>query len=107
MAKVAVIVPAAGAGKRYGGGQNKICGQIAVAKVGNERMIEVQYFPEAAGTVGGVRPFERIKDAHMTPGSGYELYFLFLIDSGRKVVTFKTTGGAGGADLSDMNLVAP
>jgi len=89
-----------------GGGQYKICGQIAVANVGNERMIEVQYFPEAAGTVGGVRPFERIKDSHMT-GSGYELYFLFLIDSGRKVVTFKTTGGAGGADLSDMNLVAP
>jgi hypothetical protein len=89
-----------------GGGPYKICGQIAVAKLGNERIVEVQYFPEAAGTVGGVRPFERIKDSHMT-GSGYELYFLFLIDSGRKVVTFNTTGGAGGADLSDMNLIAP
>jgi hypothetical protein len=88
------------------GSPYKICGQIAVAKVGSEKIIEVQYYPEFVGSIGGVKNFRRIKDRHLT-GSNYEMYFLFVIDSGRKVMTFSTTGSSGGQDLSGLDLVAP
>ncbi|UCG16554.1 MAG: hypothetical protein JSV19_00655 [Phycisphaerales bacterium] len=88
------------------GGQYKICGQIAVAKVGTERIVEIQYYPEQAGSVGGVKEFSRIKKRHLD-GPDYELYFLFLVDSGRKIVNFSTTGRRGGEDISDLDLKAP
>ena len=87
------------------GAPYKICGQIAVADVGGQRVMEVQYFPEVIGTVGGVRDFQRIKDWHLK--GDYELYFLFVVESGRKITRFSTTGQRGGEDISDLNLVAP
>lgn len=88
------------------GSPYKICGQIAVAKVGSERIMEVQYYPNAVGTIGGVKNFSRIKDRHLK-GSNYEMYFLFVIDSGHKVVSFSTLGSSGGQDLRGLDLVAP
>ncbi|MBN1510714.1 MAG: CvpA family protein [Phycisphaerae bacterium] len=87
------------------GAQYKICGQIAVADVGGRRVMEVQYFPEVIGSLGGVRGFQRIKDWSLK--GDYELYFLFVVDSGRKITRFSTTGERGGEDISDLNLVAP
>ncbi len=87
------------------GAQYKICGQIAVADVGGQRVMEVQYFPEVIGSLGGVRDFQRIKDWSLK--GDYELYFLFVVDSGRKITRFSTTGDRGGEDISDLNLVAP
>ena len=87
------------------GTQYKICGQIAVADVGGQRIMEVQYFPEVIGSLGGVRDFQRIKDRNLQ--GNYELYFLFVVDSGRRITRFSTAGEAGGVDISDLNLVAP
>jgi uncharacterized membrane protein required for colicin V production len=89
------------------GTQYKLCGQIALADVGRDRVVEVQYYPETIGSIGGVKPFSKIKDRDMSDSDSYELYFLFLIDSGRTVVSFSTSGRSRGEDISDLNLVAP
>jgi hypothetical protein len=90
------------AGKQY-----RICGQIAIADVGNDRVCEIQYYPEVIGSIGGVKRFRRIRERSLRQGSDYEMYFLFVIDSGRKVMNFSTTGTRGGQDISGLNLVAP
>ncbi len=88
-------------GKTY-----QMVGKYAVAKVGNDELFEVQYFPEQVGTVGGVGKFEKIQDAHLT--GEYELVLLFLIDPGATVVRFSTGGSATRAeDLENEGLVAP
>ncbi len=89
------------------GNEYKLCGQIALADVGDDRVVEVQYYPEVIGSIGGVKPFSRIKDRDLSDSDTYELYFLFLVDSGRKVVKFSTSGQRGGEDISDLGLVAP
>jgi len=88
-------------GKTY-----QLVGKYAVAKVGNDELFEVQYFPNQAGTVGGVGKFEKIQDAHLT--GEYELVLLFLVDPGVTIVRFSTGGSATRADdLENEGLVAP
>ncbi|MHC4698722.1 MAG: CvpA family protein [Planctomycetota bacterium] len=83
-----------------------IIGKYAVANVENRQVIEVQYFPEQAGTIGGLGQFNKIKDRHLR--GEYELVMLFLVDPGAEIASFSTGGSATRRDdLRDANLVAP
>jgi len=84
----------------------KIIGKYALAKVNGEDVFEVEYFPEQAGTIGGVGKFSRINERGLKKDD--EIVFLFLIDPGQKIVRFTTGGSANQADdLRAENLVAP
>ncbi len=88
------------------GNKSRICGKYAIATVNGKKMIEVQYFKVQAGTIGGVRKFEKIKDANLK--KNYELVLLFLVEPGAEMVRFTTGGAATRADdLTTENLVAP
>ena len=73
-----------------GGKQYKVIGKYAVATVEGRQVIEVQYFPEQVGTVGGLGQFSRIQDRHLQ--GEYELVMLFLVDPGAEIVSFSTGG---------------
>ena len=69
-------------------------------------MLEVQYFPEQAGTAGGLGKFTQILDRHLK--GDYQLVMLFLVDPGATMVSFSTGGSATRKDdLRDDNLKAP
>lgn len=88
-------------GKEY-----KIIGKYALADVGGEKVFEVQYFPDQAGTVGGLGKFNRIKENDLKRGD--DIVFLFLVDPGVQIVSFSTGGAASRSDdLTSENLVAP
>ena len=88
-------------GKRY-----KVIGKFAIADVNGQRMIEVQYFPEQAGTVGGLGAFRKIDETKLK--DDYEYVLLFLVDPGAKIVSFSTGGDATRRDdLTGESLVAP
>jgi len=87
-------------GKRY-----EMVGQYAIAEVDGQQIIEVQYFPEQIGSLGrGIREFQRIKRRHLER-SDTQIYYLYLVDSGRTAVSFGT--GRRTVDLKGRNLVAP
>lgn len=84
----------------------KIVGKYATANVDGVKVFEVQYFPDGAGTIGGVGDFSRIKDKHLS--GDYELVFLFLVKPGAEIVRFSTGGNASRSDdLTGEKLVAP
>ena len=58
-----------------GGREYRICGKYALADVNGERYIEVQYFPNQVGSMGGLGQFQRIKDSDLK--DDYELVLLF------------------------------
>lgn len=84
------------------GNQLTPVGKYAIAKVGDEQIIEVQYNPQIGGRV---QPFNRIKNVHLK--DDYQLVYLYLLDSGAKAVRFTPGGGKRSTDLSGENLVAP
>ncbi len=88
------------------GNKYKICGKYAIATVNGQQMVEVQYFKDQAGTIGGVGKFDKIKDDHLK--KNYELVLLFLVEPGAKIVSFTTGGAATRADdLRGEDLIAP
>ena len=88
------------------GNRYSIVGKYAIASVNGREVIEVQYFPEQAGTIGGLGAFTRIKDEHLK--GDYQLVLLFLVDPGAEITSFSTGGDATRKDdLSGENLVAP
>jgi hypothetical protein len=88
------------------GARHKIIGKYAIASVNGTKFIEVQYFPEQAGTVGGIGVFSKIKDQYLT--GDYTLVYLFLVEPGKLITDFNTGGSATRADdLRSANLVAP
>lgn len=88
-------------GERY-----KIVGKMGVDQIDDVEHIEVQYFPEAVGTVGGVKKFERLNETNLTDDA--RVFLLFLVDPGVRIVSFSTGGSASRQDdLSAENLVAP
>lgn len=90
------------AGNRY-----KIIGKYSIASVEGRDVVEVQYFPNQAGTIGGVSDFDKIKDRHLK-GKKYELAFLFLVRPGVTITAFSTGGTSTRRDdLTNENLVAP
>lgn len=88
-------------GKRF-----SIAGKYAIADVNDTPIIEVQYFSEPTGSMGGLGQFERIKDDDLK--NDYELVLLFLVDPGAEIVSFSTGGSATRADdLRGEGLTAP
>jgi hypothetical protein len=89
------------------GNRYKIIGKYAIAELDNQEVVmEVQYYPEHAGSIGGLGEFRRIKDRHLE--EDYDLVFLFLVDPGARILYFSTGGAADRRDdLQDENLVAP
>ncbi len=89
-----------------GGEQYKIVGKYAVAIVDGKQVCEVEYFPEQIGSIGGLGPFRRIRDADLA--GDYELVLLFLVDPGAQIKYFSTGGSnARRDDLSGEGLTAP
>jgi len=83
-----------------------IAGKYAIADVNDTPIIEVQYFSEPTGSMGGLGQFERIKDDDLK--NDYELVILFLVDPGAEIVSFSTGGSATRADdLRGEGLIAP
>jgi hypothetical protein len=81
-------------------------GKYAIAKVGNDQIVEIMYFPEyAASGARAIRPFSRIKHTHLK--GDYQLVYLYIVDSGTRVVRFDPGGNKRKTDLSGDNLVAP
>lgn len=88
-------------GKRY-----RMVGKYAIAKVNGEEIIEIQYFKEQVGSIGGVGKFRRIKKANLK--GDYELVLLFLVDPGAEMNSFTTGGSASRRDdLRGEGLIAP
>jgi len=89
-----------------GGNPYQVVGKYAIAAVNGTRMIEVQYFSNQAGSIGGLGKFDKIKDADLK--DDYQLVLLFLVDPGVRIISFSTGGDATRADdLKSENLVAP
>lgn len=88
------------------GNRYVIVGKYAIATVNGREVVEVEYFSNQAGSIGGVGPFDRIKDRHLK--DNYELVLLFLVDPGADISAFSTGGAATRKDdLTGENLVAP
>ncbi len=88
------------------GNMYEVVGKYAIADVDGRQVVEVQYFSNKSGTIGGLGPFNKIHKDHFK--GDYELVFLFLVDPGVKVVAFSTGGEATRRDdLRDENLTAP
>lgn len=88
------------------GNHHKIVGKCAVADVNGTRFVEVQYFRDPIGTIGGPGKFDKIKKGDLK--GDYELILLFLVDPGVEIVSFQTGGSATRADdLRGENLIAP
>jgi len=90
------------------GNRFTLVGKYAVANVGRQNIIEIQYFPDSAGMMGsGVRmPFDRIRPSRLRPNDTFVL--LFLVDPGAHIVSFSTGGDATRQDdLTGQNLTAP
>jgi len=89
-----------------GGNRYQMVGKYAIADVNGTKIIEVQYFSNQAGSIGGVGKFDKIKDADLK--GDYQLVLLFLVDPGVRITSFSTGGDATRADdLTAENLVAP
>ena len=88
------------------GNQYKVIGKYAIANVDGREVIEVQYFPEQAGTIGGLGAFSKIKEQELK--GDYEYVLLFLVDPGARITSFSTGGSASRRDdLTAEDLVAP
>ncbi|MCH7703712.1 MAG: hypothetical protein IIB61_01255 [Planctomycetes bacterium] len=88
-------------GRRY-----RMVGKYAIADVNGEEIIEVQYFKDQVGSIGGVGKFRRIKNSNLK--GDYELVLLFLVEPGVQIDSFTTGGSASRRDdLRGENLVAP
>ncbi len=87
------------------GNQVPVYGQIVVADVNGDQVIEAMYYPEEVASTnrGGTRDFRLVKDRHLK--RNYQLVYLFLVDPGVKLTKFST--GRKSMDLSNLNLVAP
>jgi hypothetical protein len=89
-----------------GGNPYQMVGKYAIAEVNGTKIIEVQYFSNQAGSIGGVGKFDKIKDDDLK--GDYQLVLLFLVDPGARITSFSTGGDATRADdLKGENLVAP
>ncbi len=88
-------------GRRY-----KVTGKYAIADVNGTKTIEVQYFSNPVGAIGGMGKFSKINEKTLKRDDRFVL--LFLVDPGATIVRFSTGGAATRADdLTSQNLTAP
>ena len=89
-----------------GGSPYLMVGKYAIAEVNGKKTVEVQYFSNQVGSIGGVGAFNKIKDDDLK--GDYQLVLLFLVDPGARIISFSTGGDATRADdLKGEDLVAP
>jgi hypothetical protein len=89
-----------------GGSPYPMVGKYAIAEVNGKKTVEVQYFGNLVGSIGGVGAFNKIKDDDLK--GEYQLVLLFLVDPGARITSFSTGGDATRRDdLTAENLVAP
>jgi hypothetical protein len=86
------------------GRQYKVVGKYAVANVQGRELLEIQYFPDQVGTVGGLGPFSRIDEDNLKQDE--HLVLLFLVEPGAEIRAF-STGGSAREDIRTQMLVAP
>ena len=83
-----------------------LVGKYVTATVDDKEVMEVQYFPESVGSVGGLGPFNRVKNADLQ--KDHELVLLFYVNPGVTIVSFSSGSEATKSeDLGAENLVAP
>ncbi len=88
------------------GARYTVVGKYAIATVRGRQYIEVQYFAEHAGSMGGLGDFRRIREEALTDQDQFVL--LFLVDPGVRITAFSTGGSATRRDdLLMDNLIAP
>ncbi len=88
------------------GAPYKTIGKYSLADVNGEKVFELQYFPDQAGTMGGLGKFDRIDEKKLKRND--DIVLLFLVDPGAEIVRFNTGGSASRADdLRSQNLKAP
>ena len=88
------------------GKQYKIIGKYAIADVNRKKVVEVQYFRDPVGSIGGLGKFSRINETKLDADDTFTL--LFLVDPGVTIVEFSTGGTTTRSDdLRGENLVAP
>ncbi len=89
-----------------GGNRYLMAGKYAVASVRGRKIVEIQYFSEPVGSIGGVGKFRRIDEKNLKTDD--EFILLFLVDPGVRIVSFSTGGSASRQDdLTGENLIAP
>jgi hypothetical protein len=82
-----------------------MAGRYAIAHVGGDDILEIQYYPEQIGSVGrGVRDFDQISSQALGQADAHYV-LLFLVDEGRQAIEF-STGQRGRIDLTPFNLRA-
>ena len=88
-----------------GGAQFKIVGKYAKANVNGTETLEIQFFPEQVGTVGGLGKFARIDEDELKQDD--QVVLLFLVDPGSELVAFSTGSSSRKEDIRAQTLVAP
>lgn len=84
----------------------QVVGKYVVVMQANTEVVEIQYFSDQVGSMGGIGKFSKVADRDITEDS--EFVLLFLVDPGVRIVKFSTGGAASRADdLTGENLVAP
>lgn len=88
------------------GQQYTIVGKYAIANVRGKQVVEIQYFSNRSGSIGGFDKFSQIDESKLGPNDQFVL--LFLVDPGARIVAFSTGGSSTRRDdLTDQNIVAP
>lgn len=88
------------------GNRYRLIGKYTIATVRRRQYIEVQYFHDQAGSVGGLGKFRRTRERNLTDQDQFVL--LFLVDPGVQIVAFSTGSTATRRDdLTTDNLIAP
>ena len=88
------------------GNRYKVVGKYAIADVNGTKTVEIQYFSDPIGAIGGMAKFSKINEKTLKRDDRFVL--LFLVDPGARIVRFSTGGAATRADdLTSQNLVAP
>lgn len=88
------------------GARYTVVGKYAIASVNGKDTIEIQYFPQQVGTIGGLGKFNKINERQLNTGD--KIVLLFLVDPGAEIDSFSTGGAATRRDdLRAENLVAP
>lgn len=88
------------------GNRYNLVGKYVLVDIDGKPVMEVQYFPEGVGSMGGLGPFRRVQNVHLE--QDHELVLLFFVNPGATIVSFSSGSDATKSeDLSADNLVAP